>query len=140
MWSVPHLQLPTTKVRWSAYTEIEVPVINHPDARVLREIEKGGELDMEDYNFCEASHCVAGWLVHLCGEQGYELAQRTGSFGVAARLIYNVSCPGQPCPNFNSRSGSYTGTRAQYNELHLDMLRVRAAADPLPAEEQSCQS
>jgi hypothetical protein len=133
-WEVPDLQLTTTKVQWSGQSEVDVPVIDHPDARVLREIDKGGRLRMEDYHFCETSHCMAGGLVHICGEQGYRLATRVGSHGTAARLIYSVARPGQPCPSFSSRGSSYTGTRAQWDALNLDLLRERAAADPLPSE------
>ena len=69
----------------------------------------------------------------ICGIQGYELMLKTGYDGAAA-LIYEASCPAR-----TSRHSRTCGRRplrhvARYNADHLELLRKRSAADPLPAE------
>ena len=118
-----------------------VPVIDHPDARILREVERSPERwDMQSYadgihaeHPCSSAHCMAGWLVHICGIQGYELMLKTGYDGAAA-LIYEASCPGKDIPSFEAAVDDDPSYRRAYNADHLELLRKRAAADPLPAE------
>ena len=136
-------QLPTVSVQTypgSDHSHL-VPVIDHPDARILREVERNPDRwDMQSYadGICSehpwsSAHCMAGWLVHICGTQGYELMLKVG-YDEAAALIYEASCPGTDVPSFEAACGSDDPAyRRAYNADHLELLRQRAAADPLPA-------
>jgi hypothetical protein len=50
------------------------------------------KLNMADWHTCDTTHCRAGWIVHLAGEQGYELEKKT-STQFAAMQIYKASSP-----------------------------------------------
>ena len=45
---------------------------------------------MGDWHTCETIHCRAGWVVHLAGEEGYELEKYLDTC-LAAQLIYKES-------------------------------------------------
>jgi ribosomal protein S11 len=45
---------------------------------------------MESWHSCDTTHCRAGWVVHLAGEEGYELERKT-STPFAAMQIYHKS-------------------------------------------------
>ena len=45
---------------------------------------------MSNWHTCETTHCRAGWVVTLAGEQGKELERKT-STRFAARQIYKAS-------------------------------------------------
>jgi len=47
-------------------------------------------LDMSDWHICETTHCWAGWIVHLAGEEGYDLESKTSSC-FAAMQIFKAS-------------------------------------------------
>ena len=47
---------------------------------------------MSDWHTCETTHCRAGWVVTLAGEQGKALEKFYGT-PHAAFLIYNKSDP-----------------------------------------------
>lgn len=49
-----------------------------------------GALDMSSLHKCETTHCRAGWAVHLLGDAGYELEQRSSTI-FAAMQIYRAS-------------------------------------------------
>ena len=50
-------------------------------------------LDMRDWHTCDTTHCRAGWVVTLAGEEGKELESRIGT-PAAALAIYATSDPG----------------------------------------------
>jgi hypothetical protein len=51
---------------------------------------------------CGTTHCRAGWVVHLAGEAGYALEERTSS-EFAAMQIYKASgYPISPCRFYES--------------------------------------
>ena len=35
-------------------------------------------LYMRDWHHCKTSHCIAGWAIHLAGEEGYALERQIG--------------------------------------------------------------
>ncbi|MEO6326238.1 MAG: hypothetical protein ABIT01_13325, partial [Thermoanaerobaculia bacterium] len=70
---------------------------------------------------CGTTHCRAGWAVTLAGEAGKKLEERVGT-GTAGAIIYAVSRPGKPVPDF------YGGTADALADIN-----ACAAADPLPA-------
>ena len=47
---------------------------------------------MSDWHTCETTHCRAGWVVHLAGEQGKALEEFHNT-ELAASLIYKASSP-----------------------------------------------
>lgn len=47
---------------------------------------------MKNWHTCDSTHCRAGWVVHLAGEQGYALEKQTDTC-FAAMMIYKKSSP-----------------------------------------------
>jgi hypothetical protein len=45
---------------------------------------------MGTWHTCETTHCRAGWVVHLAGDAGYALEQKTTTL-FAAQQIYKAS-------------------------------------------------
>ena len=77
-----------------------IPVIPNIDAAILAAIEApGNALDMRHWHTCGTTHCRAGWAVVLAGDAGTKLEYAIGS-SAAGALIYAVSRPDQPVPDF----------------------------------------
>ena len=51
---------------------------------------KESALDMSTWHTCETTHCRAGWVVTLAGEEGKKLEDKIGT-PAAATLIYLAS-------------------------------------------------
>jgi hypothetical protein len=82
---------------------LEIPVLKNPYSSILQAIgSEGCKLDMEDWHKCKTTHCMAGWVVHLAGEKGYELEKKVGETPLAAYLILQKSTPKYIPPNFYS--------------------------------------
>ena len=89
-----------------------IPIVPNIDATMLAAIEankitgKNG-LKMSQWhgskcnetNWCETTHCRAGYAICLAGKAGFELERRVGP-ETAGALIYAVSSPENPIPNF----------------------------------------
>jgi len=45
---------------------------------------------MDTWHTCDTTHCWAGWIVHLAGDDGYELEKETSTL-FAAMMIYKKS-------------------------------------------------
>jgi hypothetical protein len=133
-YEVENFQLPTVTVyRPFTLPSVEVPILEHPDAMIYREIRhRAGGLHMETWHTCRTVHCVAGWLVHLCGEQGYKLVDEVGGYCAAGALIYEAARPGEIAPSFDCCPSHDPVDIARYNAQHLELLRDRAAAEPMP--------
>jgi hypothetical protein len=59
---------------------------------------------MDAWHTCANTHCRAGWVVTLAGEEGRALEQRFNT-QLAAMKIYDASCPGfkiNPCRFFDN--------------------------------------
>lgn len=52
-----------------------------------------GALNMGDWHTCDTTHCRAGWVVALAGDEGKALEEYWGT-PHAAWLIYRASDPG----------------------------------------------
>ena len=79
-----------------------IPVIEDIHRKVYEAVQVPGALNMKDWHTCETTHCRAGWVVHLAGEAGYELENKT-SATFAAMQIYKASgYPINPCRFFDS--------------------------------------
>lgn len=47
---------------------------------------------MENWHTCDTTHCRAGWIVTLAGEEGRKLEKETSTL-FAAMMIYKASSP-----------------------------------------------
>ena len=50
---------------------------------------------MSSWHSCETTHCRAGWVVTLAGEEGVKLEKQTSTL-FAAQQIYHKSSPNIP--------------------------------------------
>jgi hypothetical protein len=73
-----------------AFQAPAVPVIENINQRLLEAVSAPEALDMSDWHTCNTTHCRAGWVVHLAGEDGYAL-ERFHNTALAAQLIYAAS-------------------------------------------------
>ena len=80
--------------------DAKIPVVDNIDAKILEAVSREGcGLDMRNWHTCETTHCRAGWAIVLAGEAGKALEEKVGS-ATAGALIYAVSRPDKPIPNF----------------------------------------
>jgi len=73
-----------------------IPIVENIHQKVYEAVSSKPEtFDMGSWHNTEAScgttHCRAGWVIHLAGEQGYALEKQT-SPTFAALQIYKASC------------------------------------------------
>jgi len=65
---------------------MKIPVIENIHQRVLEAVTaEESSLDMSQWHTCDTTHCRAGWVVTLAGEEGRELERQTDT-GFAAVL------------------------------------------------------
>lgn len=70
---------------------LKIPVIADIHKAVYQAASATPEsLDMSTWHTCETTHCRAGWVVHLAGEEGKAL-ETFHNTELAARLIYKAS-------------------------------------------------
>ena len=70
---------------------LEIPMIKNIHKAVLKAIKKEGcKLNMNSWHTCETTHCRAGWVVILAGEEGLKLEKET-STAFSAYQIYKAS-------------------------------------------------
>ena len=84
-------------------------VVPNIDAAILAAIESDQSqgLDMtgwhgqtcDETNWCKTTHCRAGYAICLAGKAGFDLERKFGSL-TAGQMIYAVSRPDQPLPDF----------------------------------------
>ncbi len=90
----------------------EIPIIPNIDAAILASIEankmagknglamnKWHGTKCDETNWCQTTHCRAGYAICLAGKAGFDLERKVGA-AAAGALIYAVSRPGQLVPNF----------------------------------------
>ncbi len=70
----------------------DMPVIQNIHQAVYAAATKPEALNMGDWHTCETTHCRAGWIVTLAGEQGKKLEKKTSTL-FAAMQIYKKSSP-----------------------------------------------
>jgi hypothetical protein len=71
------------------------PVVENIHQKVFEAASAPHGLQMNTWHTCNTTHCRAGWVIHLAGERGYALEQKTGPV-FAAMQIYNASSPDIP--------------------------------------------
>ena len=57
---------------------------------IYKAVSEPNALAMADWHTCETTHCRAGWVTHLAGEEGKELEEFFGT-ALAASKIYRAS-------------------------------------------------
>ncbi len=106
-----------------------VPLIPNIDVAILTAIEANKEkgtngLDMgswhgqpgiDETNWCETTHCRAGYAICLAGKEGFDLEKRFGPAN-AGMFLYMKSTPNEPIPDWGA-----TNTAA------MDDMKARAA-------------
>jgi uncharacterized protein YjbI with pentapeptide repeats len=105
-----------------------VPLIPNIDAAILAAIEEnkakktnGFEMARwhgaacDETNWCNTTHCRAGYAICLAGKEGFALERKFGSAN-AGMLLYLKSTPDAPIPNWGAS-----------NEAALADMRERAA-------------
>jgi hypothetical protein len=70
----------------------EYPVIENIHQKVYEAAKADGALNMGDWHTCDTTHCRAGWVEFLAGDEGKKLARQT-STQFAAMMIYKASSP-----------------------------------------------
>jgi len=68
------------------------PIIPQIHQRVYEAASQPGALNMSDWHTCGTTHCRAGWVVELAGDEGKALEKQIGT-PAAATLIYLASDP-----------------------------------------------
>ena len=66
------------------------PVIPDLHKKIYEAASRPEALAMDSFHTCETTHCRAGWVVHLAGEQGKGLEQFFNT-ELAAMMIYKAS-------------------------------------------------
>lgn len=78
-----------------AKSAMSIPVIEHIHQKVYAAASQPGCLNMSLWHTCETTHCRAGWVVTLAGEEGKRLEEATSTL-FAAMQIYKASDPVNP--------------------------------------------
>jgi hypothetical protein len=76
--------------------------------RIYEAASAPGALAMNSWHTCEKTHCRAGWVIALAGDEGRALEQRFDT-ALAAMKIYDASCPGfkiNPCRFFDDNEAA----------------------------------
>jgi hypothetical protein len=87
-------------VRRISAPQLLVPVVAGLHRQVYAAASAPGALAMRDWHTCRTTHCWAGWIVTLAGEEGQALEARTDC-PTAATLIWCASTDA-PLPDFYS--------------------------------------
>ena len=74
-----------------------VPVIADIHRAVFEAASQPNALNMDAWHTCNTTHCRAGWVVTLAGEEGKMLETETSTL-FAALQIYKASDPENPVP------------------------------------------
>jgi hypothetical protein len=109
---------PQTGAEWCEYYGIDRAtsplVIPNIDAAMLASIERNAAAnknglkmsgwhgaDCDETNWCETTHCRAGYAICLVGKAGFDLERKVGS-ETAGKMIYAASRPDKPLPDFHA--------------------------------------
>jgi hypothetical protein len=93
-----------TVARLAALRDLEVPVVENLDQKILAAAE-AGNLDMSDWHHdCGTTHCRSGWAIVYGGEAGAKLEDALGS-AMAGKLIYEAST-GRIAPDFHTSNAA----------------------------------
>jgi hypothetical protein len=102
---------PVTGRDWCDFYGIEPDApfkVDNLDAKILRQITINRQsFDMRSFHgadctpddWCNTTHCRAGFAICLAGKPGFDLEKKYGA-ELAGRMIYAVSRPDMPLPDF----------------------------------------
>ena len=109
----------------------EVPVIENIHQKVFEAVNKPEALDMSAWHTCETTHCRAGWVVTLAGEQGKKLEQKT-STQFAAMQIYKASSPIKVIPPrfFDPNNAALTDMQRCAEEEKSSTRKMKDSVNP----------
>ena len=69
-----------------------VPIIENIRQKILEAVTAiDHKLEMGSWHVCETTHCRAGWVVQLAGNEGFELERKTSTQFAAMRIYKNSS-------------------------------------------------
>lgn len=71
---------------------VEIPKIENIHQKIYEAVSQPSALNMRSWHSCDTTHCRAGWVVTLAGEDGEALEKFHGTC-LAASLIYRESSP-----------------------------------------------
>ena len=109
---------PNTGADWCEYFGIDPTksdlVVPNIDAAILASLAAHANtngLDMgswhgescDETNWCNTTHCRAGYAICLAGKAGFELERKVGP-EVAGQMIYAASRPDKPLPDFHTNT------------------------------------
>jgi len=106
---------------------VVTPIIENIHQTILEAVSEEGALNMSEWHICDTTHCRAGQVVHLAGEEGKALENET-STSHAAMMIYHASSdiPVSPVRFYES------------NEVAMeDIKRCAEAESQLKGKEES---
>jgi hypothetical protein len=109
---------PTTGAEWCEYWGIDAATVSYVipniDAAILESIEAHkaagtNGLNMghwhgekcDETNWCQTTHCRAGYAICLAGKAGFDLERKYGA-ETAGQMIYAASRPALPLPDFHA--------------------------------------
>ena len=72
---------------------LTIPRVEHLHQKVEEKTREPSGLNMGRWHTCATTHCRAGWIVQLAGEEGKKLEERLDT-DIAAMLIHEASSPG----------------------------------------------
>jgi hypothetical protein len=76
-----------------------VPVLPNLARQILKQLENPHHgLDMGTWHACATTHCLAGWAIHLAGQEGYRLELHYGP-ELAGMLLFEAAYPTLPPPD-----------------------------------------
>ena len=86
---------PVSRTEENADAGFKVPIIGNIHSKIFQVVSQPNALNMADWHTCDTTHCRAGWVVQLAGEEGKLLEKKTSAV-FAAIQIYHKSNPDIP--------------------------------------------
>lgn len=70
---------------------MDIPIIKNIHQEILKAVNDGANLNMNEWHTCDTTHCRAGWAVHLAGEKGKKLESETSTLFAAMQILKKSS-------------------------------------------------
>jgi hypothetical protein len=116
-------------------THADIPIVPNIDAAILASIEANkaagknglkmskwhGDDDCDETNWCNTTHCRAGYAICLAGAAGFALERKVGP-AVAGALIYAKSDPTRRVPNFYASDADAMADMRERAGQHVDTV------------------
>ena len=93
----------------------KIPKVKNLYSQIFNKINNEScSIKMDQVHTCETTHCIAGWTIFLCGQEGKDLEQEYG-WELAARKIHEKNYPKKRLPYYyasNEAALAYVEARA----------------------------